>query len=250
MKAVCFSDTHKTPIPFNLPKADFGIFAGDCSLSGQRKELEDFLHWYSSQPVKEKIFVAGNHDWFTYRNENQTRKMMSDYGITYLRDDGIEMHGYKFYGTPIQPFFCNWAWNQSSPEERDKAYNKIPEGIDVLITHCPPFGVLDTVYHYYHIGGTYIEEYVGCPRLLSAVQKKQPKFHVFGHIHCSRGVSQVEGIRTRFVNSAICDEAYDLSNTPMIIDLDNPFNNANLITSDELQNKKKITHFDEDVEHG
>ena len=50
-------------------------------------------------------------------------------------------------------------------------------GIDVMITHGPPAGILDTTAH-----GD-----VGCDHLLRAVGRTKPKLHCFGHIHESWG---------------------------------------------------------------
>ncbi|MCK4490026.1 MAG: hypothetical protein KAU23_07180 [Anaerolineales bacterium] len=49
--------------------------------------------------------------------------------------------GTKFYGSPWQPWFYDWAFNlQRGPEIRSK-WELIPEGIDILITHGPPYGI-------------------------------------------------------------------------------------------------------------
>jgi Icc-related predicted phosphoesterase len=223
MKAACFSDTHKTPIQFTLPEVEFGIFSGDCCLPGKREELVNFLIWFSQQPVKHKIFVPGNHDWFTQRNETQTIEYMKQYGIHYLRDSGIELEGYKFYGSPTQPFFCNWAWNFHFPEERAASFANIPSDLDVLITHCPPYGILDQVPRNF-LGAT-VWESVGCKMLKQAVIRSKPRYHVFGHIHCSRGVERVFSwfdvkFGTTFVNAAICNEGYEMDGRPIIIDID------------------------------
>ncbi len=218
MKAVCFSDTHRTPIPFTLPEADFGLFSGDCCMPGKEAELRAFVKWFAEQPVKHKIFVPGNHDWFTEREDAKTRGIMKANGITYLNNEGVELDGIKIYGTPIQPFFCNWAHNVMEDEKRAEYYAKIPNDLDILITHCPPFGILDWVPRSFF--GAEIRESVGCRELLKAVQRANPRFHVFGHIHCARGEQKAFG--THFVNAAICTEAYVLSGLPISINLDRP----------------------------
>jgi hypothetical protein len=32
---------------------------------------------------------------------------------TYLEDSGIELYGYRFYGSPWQPKFHDWAFNKA-----------------------------------------------------------------------------------------------------------------------------------------
>ena len=112
------------------------------------------------------------------------------------------------------------------PEEskRDELYSVIPEGVDVLVTHGPPHGMLDVV-----VDGSH----VGCKALGRAVARVAPQYHVFGHIHESYGVAHtgiaVESVDgsivtqvdrgTVFVNAAICDENYDAVHAPVVIDV-------------------------------
>lgn len=79
----------------------------------------------------------------------------------------------------------------------------IPEETDVLITHGPPFGILDRT-----ISG--LE--VGCEDLLKTIKKLKPKFHLFGHIHEAYG--EENGINTTFINGSLLDEHYNLVNAP------------------------------------
>jgi Icc-related predicted phosphoesterase len=93
-----------------------------------------------------------------------------------------------------------------------KYWDQIPDNLDVLITHGPPFGILDQVTP----GGTHL----GCEELLKAVQEKKPKVHVFGHIHGGAGAFE-NGV-TRFVNAAYRNERYkplEPAGTGRIVDL-------------------------------
>jgi Icc-related predicted phosphoesterase len=85
---------------------------------------------------------------------------------------------------------------------------KIPNGVDVLVTHGPPFGVLDR---------TTTDELVGCEELLMAVERAQPRLHVFGHIHEGAG-ALVQG-RTLFVNASVCTVGYDPDNPIRVVDV-------------------------------
>jgi Icc-related predicted phosphoesterase len=216
--AVCFSDTHKNLLnrSFNLPESDFGIFAGDCCMKGDEEELRAFMDWYSVQPVKHKIFVPGNHDGFTEQSTDIARRISDDAGVILLINEGVTIDNISIFGTPIQPFFCNWFWNVRSGTKRAEIYKLIPDGLDVLITHCPPKGVLDMV----HRG-----EHVGCPVLRNRIDKVLPRFHVFGHIHEDYGHQEVNG--TMCINACLCDERYDLHHRAVMIDLDD---NSKIIT--------------------
>ena len=79
---------------------------------------------------------------------------------------------------------------------------------DLLVTHGPPKGILDL---------TPRGEPVGCEELREAVRRVKPRLHVFGHIHHAYGRHVVDG--TRFVNASICDEFYEPSNRPVVVDL-------------------------------
>ncbi len=92
----------------------------------------------------------------------------------------------------------------------------IPEGLDILITHGPPYGVLDQLeYTKRHIGSNYI---------LKAIERGEPKYHIFGHIHESAGVKKIG--KTTFANVALCDEMNNLFDKkgqlvhdPMVIEI-------------------------------
>jgi hypothetical protein len=62
--------------------------------------------------------------------------------------------------------------------------NPVPDfpDIDVMMTHGPPMGVLDSI----RTG-----EPVGCQHLLRAARRCKPRLHCFGHIHEAWGAQRV-----------------------------------------------------------
>ena len=76
---------------------------------------------------------------------------------TYIEDETITLYGINIYGSPWQPWFCDWGFNVDRGEPISKIWNKIPTNTDVLITHGPPLGIGDLCTH----GGR-----VGCAELL------------------------------------------------------------------------------------
>ena len=194
MKLVIIADTHgETP---EVPDGDVLIHCGDISSRGDLAELEGFNQWFSSLPHKYKILVAGNHDW-CFENAIPVVSRILDKSIIYLEDSGVEIEGLKFWGTPIQPEFCNWAFNRPKGIRR-KHYKQIPNDTDILITHCPPYGACD--------------RYLGCTELLKAVKRVQPTLHCFGHIHGGSGwLPNLLGLKTLFCNASVLDENYDLA---------------------------------------
>ena len=223
MRVVCISDTHNQHSQINLPQGDVLIHAGDFSGTGTLKQVIEFVKWFSSQPHSHKILIAGNHDitldlsfydsnWHRFHKKPVLAKELKDRllgeSFHYLEDGWVEIQGVKFYGSPCQPTFCDWAFNVDRGLPIQKVWSKIPEDTDVLITHGPPKGVGDTL----RCG-----ESVGCQDLWEAVKRVKPQFHIFGHIHEGYGQYMREGVR--FINASSCDFNYNLSNEPIVFEV-------------------------------
>lgn len=210
-KIVCLSDTHNCNEQIAVPDGDILIHAGDATVRGTQYEVEEFLIWFSSLPHKYKIFVAGNHDWL-FENDNRfARLLVANFNIKYLQDSSVEIEGFKIYGSPWQPRFYDWAFNLMSGAEIAEKWKLIPDETDILITHGPPHGILDEVRRKFFVENT------GCEELRKKVEEIRPKLHIFGHIHC--GYGQTEKFGVKFVNASNCDESYEPTQSPIVIDL-------------------------------
>ncbi|WKZ60540.1 MAG: metallophosphatase domain-containing protein [Cyclobacteriaceae bacterium] len=207
MKIVCISDTHGRHRDVQLPFGDMIIHAGDVSAGGTESQVKDFLMWFSEQEFRYKIFIAGNHD-FLFEHDLETAKGLIPENVIYLQESSITIEGHKIYGTPITPYFLNWAFNRHPGEDIEKHINKIPSDIDILISHGPPYGILDI-----NVNG----QHCGCPALLSKVEEIKPKLSVCGHIHENYG--QIQNGKTTFVNASLLNEKYRHQNTPITIQL-------------------------------
>lgn len=209
MEITFISDTHwivsdpssKEDLTDLLPGGPILVHSGDVSGRGTEREIRLFLDWFSSLPYMHKIMIAGNHDFFfEVAKPEEVEALLAEYpGITYLNDSGVTIEGIKFWGSPITPFFHNWAFNKYTHEIQEH-WDKIPEGIDVLITHGPPYQILDLT--------TYQKWNVGCPKLLKRVYEIKPQVHVFGHIHEAKGEAEFDGIK--FINAAVVNLRYEL----------------------------------------
>lgn len=210
VKILCISDTHTKHHLLNnhLPDADIIIHAGDISNRGSSMDLYDFLNWYADLPYKHKIFIAGNHD-FCFEVMEDIPEEFKAFGITYLMDKMVEIEGLKIYGSPWQPEFYNWAFNLKRGDEIAQKWAMIPDDTDILITHGPPFGILDDT-----IQGTR----VGCEDLYIRVLQIKPKLHVFGHIHFGYGMVERDGIV--FVNASNLNEDYFYNNAPILVEIE------------------------------
>ena len=207
MKIVAISDTHGKHEQLVLPHGDILVHAGDISMKGTENEIESFLLWFKAQNYTYKIFIAGNHDFFFERHsENEIQKFIPP-DVIYLNDSGIEIAGLKFWGSPITPWFMNWAFNRRRAYEIVRYWDLIPTDTDVLITHGPMFGRLDE-----NKDG----EHVGCKDLLLKSEELKIKAHIFGHIHESYG--SLESGNIQFLNASVLNERYELVNAPFIME--------------------------------
>lgn len=210
MKIVCISDTHLAHVKHDLkiPDGDMIIHAGDSTSMGKAYEISQFSEWFVALPHKHKIFVAGNHDFLFESNPSAALQFL-DSSIIYLRDSLIEIEGLKIYGSPWQPWFYSWAFNLHRGENIREKWKLIPEGVDILITHGPPFGLGDLT-----VGG----EKTGCKDLLDEILKRvKPKYHVFGHIH--EGYGEYSKNEIRFVNASMLNERYEPTNQAVVLDM-------------------------------
>lgn len=215
MRVVCISDTHRyhekpwEAEKIKIPDGDILIHAGDSTYEGRIAETTNFLAWFVSHPHPNKVMIAGNHDWL-FEKSNALARSMIPREITYLQDEMKEVAGLKIYGSPWTPYFLGWAFNLERGHRIREKWNKIPRGIDILVTHGPPMGILDL---------TYDGEHVGCKDLLDIVMRVRPKLHVFGHIHMCGGQSvKVGNPPITFVNAAVLGEDYKPASQPIVVD--------------------------------
>ena len=192
----------------NLPKGDVLIHAGDISMKGAEHEITGFMNWFSQQDFKHKILIAGNHDFYFERMPDEEINKIIPTDVIYLNDSGVEINGTKFWGSPITPWFFNWAFNRHRGESIKTHWDLIPDNTDVLITHGPVHKILDKT-----TNGTY----TGCEDLLQKVQEVKPKVHICGHIHEAYGKIEKDG--TVFINASVLNEKYELKNEAVVIDI-------------------------------
>lgn len=200
---------------FDLPPADFIIHCGDISGKGDEYSVRQFLDWFSSlYQYDHKIFIAGNHDWLFESTPGLAKKLVEEYkdkNVHYLEDSGVELWGVNFWGSPVTRPFNDWAFNR--PEEKMKQHwGAIPENTDVLITHGPPYMLMD----YAESGSA---EHTGSESLYWTVfDRVRPQVHCFGHIHEQYGVKEIDGIK--IVNASVLDGAYKLVNPPVLVEVE------------------------------
>jgi predicted phosphodiesterase len=209
MRLVIASDTHEQHGKVSLPDGDIFIHAGDFTYNGDLRAIKAFGDWVAALPHKHKIIIAGNHDFAFEHIAEHARRALGDKrnGVIYLQDSGVTIEGVSFWGSPWQPWFCDWAFNLHRGSTIAEKWAMIPETTEILITHGPPMGILAFVRG----------EHVGCADLVARIAVVRPRVHLFGHIHEASGVLEQDGIT--YVNASICDGAYNPVNPVRIVDI-------------------------------
>lgn len=233
------SDTHNKHKQLNgkLSGGDLLIHSGDFTSIGREHEVEGFIKWFSQQPYKHKVFIAGNHDltfeseillknkseWFdkkSYSNLNPANgkpqwlevllNELPD-GVTYLENSDIEIDGIKIWGSPFSPSFgYGWAFNAERGYDINSIWSKIPTDTDIVITHSPIYGYCDRAQN--------TGQNVGCADLYHKLKEVKPHLHFSGHIHEAYGYKQTDWGYA--FNGCSCNLSYEAVNQPITFDYD------------------------------
>mmetsp|Transcript_41813 Transcript_41813/g.65318 ORF Transcript_41813/g.65318 Transcript_41813/m.65318 type:complete len:358 (+) Transcript_41813:131-1204(+) len=223
---VCISDTHSLHETMSVPPGDILIHAGDFTDVGLPSDVLKFNEFIGRLPHRHKIVIAGNHDltfdkdsyprlWqrFSHPREFSVESTIASLSnAKYLFDEEINIRGFRIFGSPWQPEFCDWAFNLPRGDALKQKWENIPKGIDVLVTHGPPIG------HGDQTRGNKMR--VGCVDLLKAVQTIKPAYHVFGHVHEGYGITE-DGHGIQYVNASTCTANYKPTNPSIVFDLPN-----------------------------
>jgi len=189
MKIALFSDTHSFHGQISIPDADILIFAGDMTHCRTSMDVSDFNDFLKHLPHRHKIVVGGNHDHMLAHSPHKAKTLLSE--AVYLLDASVAIEGITIYGSPWHPLFnaraCD-AFALPRGKALKEKWDMIPPGVDILVTHTPPAGILDQDGPVSH----------GCSDLTSAVALLKPRYHIFGHIHRHHGM--VKHGATSYIN--------------------------------------------------
>jgi predicted phosphodiesterase/type III secretory pathway component EscS len=206
-RVVVISDTHNQHHRLRLPPGDILIHCGDFTKKGTPAEIKAFDEWLGKVDIPVRVIIPGNHDQTLDPDwpDHDGRPSPLENATHYLVDREVtipapspEKNPVRIYGTSwVVPFpphrhFGGPATGFMRPsEERKEKFDKIPSGLDILVTHGPPYSIGDR---------TVTGARAGCMDLAIAVAQKKPKFHCFGHIH--EGHSLHRSDSTVFINCA------------------------------------------------
>ncbi|KAI1881730.1 hypothetical protein JX265_000556 [Neoarthrinium moseri] len=206
------SDTHGDSFGVHKgQRADVAIHCGDLTEESKISELRTTLRFLAELDAPLKLVIPGNHDFTldvpTFRRRvaeaaqplepELVSKEFGDYGearslFEETKKDGIIFldegnHEFtlangaqlKIYASPFTPSKGGWGF-QYAPETGHQF--SIDQGVDVVITHGPPLGVMD-------LTDSRVRGW--CPDLFGAVARARPRMHCFGHIHEGWGAKLV-----------------------------------------------------------
>lgn len=209
IKIVAISDTHHKHYYLKLPKGDILVHAGDFTYRGDTIERMLVLDWlnYIHKKYKHIIIIMGNHDigmtkdWFTNINKLPTN-------VHVLQDNLINIEGINFYGSPYSvKFGKGWGFGELEID-LIKRFSHIPKKTDILITHGPPYSILDKNIEGVNCGSKGLYDKIKTlPNL---------KYHIFGHIHESNGILKIDQIE--FHNVSVLGRNYTIQYKPRIIE--------------------------------
>jgi Icc-related predicted phosphoesterase len=186
------SDTHLLARELTVPPGEIFVHCGDASFMG-RDNVAEFDQWLGELPHPYKVYIPGNHD-AAFAKSRLTN-------ATVLINEGVEIAGLKFWGTPITS--VGPAFQVSSAKERRRIFAAIPDDTDVLVTHAAPYGALD--------------EHGGDQELRAAVDRVQPMIHSSGHIHAGPATTTIG--ETLYINAALLGPDGALRGQPVTVKL-------------------------------
>jgi Icc-related predicted phosphoesterase len=205
MVLVLFGDTHELHREVEVPAGDVLICVGDFTMfSKNLSAIEDFNEWLGELPHRHKIVVPGNHEFFLESNPER-RSLLDNANV--LIDESIEIEGLNIHGSPMTPLY-GAAFGMSSPKDRQRHWSKVPDDTHVLLTHGPPFGILDLPPDQ--------AERMGDPELRKRGRALASlRLHAFGHVHGAHGAIEQDDVT--FANVALMGPLGDLVQGPTVL---------------------------------
>jgi Icc-related predicted phosphoesterase len=188
MKIAHISDTHGHLAPIMgspdvivhsgdfLPNQTFGMEVIERAFQPKWLEFNEtrLKEWIDGRPF---LISHGNHDFIN------SVPYLQAMGIeAYDLDDvRLEFDGLIFHGFPWVPEFGPWnrGCNKRELQARTDALDL--EGVDILVTHSPPYGILDRNARGERCGGKPMREKL-------QMGAHVPSYVMSGHIHESAGV--------------------------------------------------------------
>src|SRR5262245_34924520 len=159
MRIVALSDQHGY-LPA-IASCDLVIIAGDVCPDGvgrfsamqrpdqQKRWFDESIRpWLAASPATHKLLTWGNHDFCgqacDFHSDPPAAAATTTLQILVDESTVVSANGrtLSVWATPWSNTFMDWAF-MKTPEELEDVYARIPNGIDILVSHQPPYGYGD-----------------------------------------------------------------------------------------------------------
>ena len=127
LRIVAVADTHTFQTDLRaIPDGDVFVHAGDLCRQGSLDELAPVAAWIRGLPHRRKVVVPGNHDACFATTSREARELLGD-GVEVLVDEPAVIDGVRFWGSPWQPAYNDWAFNLPRGAALAEKWALIPE---------------------------------------------------------------------------------------------------------------------------
>ncbi len=200
MKLTAMSDIHgrfEKFAPAELPEADLCIIAGDITTRGLR-DTREFLasqRWIAGVVDRYPMtfWIPGNHD-LLMPPDIYYPIGRGDHGLISLLDAPYVYRNRLFYGVALSTAYdmpelaSIWEHTTTRREVEDAAFALVPPRTDILVSHSPPFGVLDAAGSTQNQDGTWEKRSIGSQALTNLIDgDNPPRVVICGHVHGAAG---------------------------------------------------------------
>ena len=192
MRILAISDIHDDFdlfAPEDLPDADVCVVAGDLTNYGVRRplQLREALRWITAMGQQiPTLWIPGNHDigvgpnTFSYQDN-----------ATCILNETVTVNGLTFRGVSLSPCYTlpelAQTWDYMTVDEDAERAAYAFEKVDVVVSHAPPYGVLDS--------GAWVlgrgHENYGSQALSDYIARHAPRLVICGHVHEGRGHARI-----------------------------------------------------------
>jgi Icc-related predicted phosphoesterase len=225
------SDTHGS-LPKITQECDVFFIAGDISpleIQFNSPRMSDwifsrFVEWVKTIPSQAVVLIAGNHDaWLERATESQLYLMEKETGhkLKYLKneiwkftdDDAIE---WSIFGTPYCHFFGRWPFMRE-PYILTQHFAAIPDVVDIIVTHDPPFGIgnCDVILEKPRLNGINTEDHCGGVELAEKLKNVDFKLLMCGHIHSGSHEIEKKCVNVSYLDEKYSEGTYDIFYTEL-----------------------------------
>lgn len=217
MKLLCMSDIHcefdsfKAEVSIRkTDKVDLCIVAGDLTNWGLRKpkevaEAAAFLSWLST--LMSVVWIPGNHDvGINEAGDAISQLVLPKRECSNILNKTMNFQGITAHGVSLTTCFdksrlTDTFDHMTADRGRESAVFGALPTVDVLVSHGPPYGLLDRSGDRWNsLNKEWEDVHLGSPALREYMDTKHPKLIVCGHVHESAG-ERTFG-QTRIVNCA------------------------------------------------